>query len=320
MVDPCAVVFGGAGFLGSHLCDRLLREGASVIAVDNFLTSGAGNLEHLSHEQRFRFIEADVTQARPLPFEGGLHADFIVHLASPASPLDYLRYPDQALRAGSLGTFSAVALAREHDARLLFASTSEVYGDPEVHPQPEWYAGRVDPVGLRAVYDEAKRFGEAVVSSATRSGAVNGTIARIFNTVGPRMRPDDGRMVPAFVESCLAGEPMTIFGDGSQTRSVADVNDTVEGLLRLLRSDHPGPINIGNPDEHSVIEIAGWVAEALGVTPDTTFQSAMEGDPSIRCPDISLARSILGWEPEVTAYEAVIRASRWLSTMSSVPA
>jgi dTDP-glucose 4,6-dehydratase len=318
--DACVVVFGGAGFIGSHLCERLLCEGASVIAVDSFLTSEPGNVEHLTREPGFRIVEADVTQTGSLPFERGASVDFVVHLASPASPLDYLRYPDHALRAGSLGTFGAVALAREHDARLLFASTSEVYGDPEVHPQPEWYAGRVDPVGIRAVYDEAKRFGEAVVSNATRSASVNGTIARIFNTVGPRMRPDDGRMVPAFVECCRAGEPMTIFGDGRQTRSVADVNDTVEGLLRLLRSDHPGPINIGNPDEHTVIEIAGWVAEALDVAPEMTFGSGMEGDPAIRCPDISLARSVLGWEPGVTAYDAVVRASRWLSTKWSVPA
>jgi dTDP-glucose 4,6-dehydratase len=299
-------VLGGGGFLGSHLCDRLVADGAAVVCVDSWITGVATNVAASSARAgTFEVVTAD---AATVDLEGPI--DAIVHLASPASPLDYARFPRETLRAGSTVTLHALDLAQAHGARLLFASTSEVYGDPLVHPQREDYTGNVDPIGPRAVYDEAKRFGEAAVAAARRDGEVETTIARIFNTVGPRMRPDDGRMVPAFTTELLRDGTMTINGDGRQTRSVADVDDTVDGLLLLLDSQHPGPVNIGNPDEHTVLEIAGWVADALGVEPEMRFAPAMPGDPVRRCPDISLANEVLGWSPHVTAHDAVVRAAR----------
>jgi dTDP-glucose 4,6-dehydratase len=303
------VVLGGAGFVGSHLCERLLAEGSRVVAVDSLITGRRRNVEHLRADEAFELIRADVST----PFDVDGPVDAIMHLASPASPLHYLQYPTETLRAGSLGMFNAIDLASRKGARLLYASTSEVYGDPLVHPQEERYLGNVNPVGPRSVYDEAKRFGEAALSSATRSGQVPGRIARIFNTVGPRMRRDDGRAVPAFATQAIMGEPITIHGDGSQTRSIADVDDTVEGLLRLLASTYTGPVNIGNPEEHTIADVASWAAEAAGVEPMFAYVPRMEDDPTVRCPDISTAIEVLGWRPRVSARRAVERAVEWFA-------
>jgi len=303
------VVLGGGGFIGSHLCGRLLRSGAAVTSVDSWVTGRPRNLSPLLGHPAFTMLTADASVS--IPWTGSL--DAVVHLASPASPVDYAAHPTETLRAGSLATLHAIDLAAATGARLLFASTSEIYGEPLVHPQPESYTGNVDPVGPRSVYDEAKRFGEAAVAAARRGG-VDTAIARIFNTVGPMMRPDDGRVVPAFTAQSLAGAPFVIHGDGSQTRSVADVDDTVEGLLQLLASGHPGPMNIGNPDEHTVLEIATWVATALGdLEPTFTFVPLPTGDPTRRCPDITLARTELGWSPTRSAWWAVTRTARWLA-------
>jgi dTDP-glucose 4,6-dehydratase len=303
------VVLGGAGFVGSHLCERLLGEGSRVVAVDSLITGRRENVAHLSADDRFELIEADVST----PFDVPGRVDAVMHLASPASPLHYLQFPTETLRAGSLGMFNAIDLASRKGARVLYASTSEVYGDPLVHPQEERYLGNVNPVGPRAVYDEAKRFGEAALSSATRSGQVQGRIARIFNTVGPRMRRDDGRAVPAFATQAITGAPITIHGDGSQTRSIADVDDTVEGLLRLLASTYSGPVNIGNPEEHTIAEVAAWAAEAAGIDPTFAYVPRMEDDPTVRCPDISIAIAVLGWRPQIPARRAVERAVTWFA-------
>src|SRR4051794_2938464 len=308
------VVLGGGGFLGSHVCERLVAEGASVVAVDSWVTGRERNLEGLEGPGTLEVLSGDAAE---VAIEGPVGA--ILHLASPASPPDYLRHPTVTLRAGSVATLHAIDVAEAHGARLLFASTSEVYGDPLVHPQPETYTGNVDPTGPRAVYDEAKRFGEAAVAAAGRDGRVDVAIVRIFNTVGPRMRPDDGRMVPAFVAELLDTGSVTIHGDGRQTRSVADVDDTVDGLLRALDAPVAGPINIGNPDEHTVLEIAGWVGAALGIEPSHRFVPGMRGDPAQRCPDITLATRVLGWRPAVTAPEAVVRATRWLAAERVAP-
>src|SRR3954470_6156007 len=308
------VVLGGGGFLGSHVSERLVAEGAAVVAVDSWVTGRERNLEPIEGPGALEVVTADAAE---IEVDGPVTA--ILHLASPASPPDYLRFPTETLRAGSVATLHAIDLAHAHGARLLFASTSEVYGDPAVHPQPETYTGNVDPTGPRAVYDEAKRFGEAAVAAAGRDGRVDAAIVRIFNTVGPRMRPDDGRMVPAFVAELLDTASATIHGDGRQTRSVADVADTVDGLLRALDAPVRGPINIGNPDEHPVLEVAGWGAEALGVEPPFRFVPAMPGDPARRCPDIALAERSLGWRPRVSARDAVVRAARWLAAERVAP-
>ncbi|HEX3300132.1 MAG TPA: NAD-dependent epimerase/dehydratase family protein [Actinomycetota bacterium] len=302
------VVLGGGGFLGSHVCARLIAEGAAVVAVDTWLTGREQNLEAIEGPGTLEVVTADAADVSI----GGL-VTAILHLASPASPPDYLRHPTETLRAGSVATLHAIDLAAAHDARLLFASTSEVYGDPLVHPQPETYTGNVDPTGPRAVYDEAKRFGEAAVAAAGCDGRVDAAIVRIFNTVGPQMRPDDGRMVPAFVAQLLDGGIVTIHGDGLQTRSVADVEDTIDGLVRVLDAPVTGPINIGNPEEHTVLEVARWCGEALDVAVEHRFVPAMRGDPVRRCPDISLATGLLGWRPRVAARDAVVRAARWLA-------
>jgi len=308
------VVLGGGGFLGSHVCARLIAEGAAVVAVDSWITGRERNLEAIYGPGTLEIVTADAAE---VAIEGPVSA--ILHLASPASPPDYLKHATATLRAGSVATLHAIDLAAAHGARLLFASTSEVYGDPLVHPQPETYAGNVDPTGPRAVYDEAKRFGEAAVAAAGRDGRADVAIVRIFNTVGPRMRPDDGRMVPAFVAELLDTGTVTIHGDGRQTRSVADVGDTVDGLLRTLDASISGPINIGNPDEHTVREIAGWVGEALGVTVMHRFVPAMRGDPVRRCPDITRASRVLGWRPTMSAHGAVVRAARWLAAERVAP-
>jgi dTDP-glucose 4,6-dehydratase len=297
------LVTGGAGFLGSHLCDRLLAEGHEVVAMDNLLTGNLRNIAHLSHEPRFRFVRHDVT--RFIPLEGPL--DAVLHFASPASPIDYLLLPIQTLKVGSLGTHNALGLAMAKSARLLLASTSEVYGDPLVHPQPETYWGNVNPIGPRGVYDEAKRFAEAMTMAYRRAQGVDTRIVRIFNTYGERMRLRDGRVVPALIGQALAGEPMTVFGDGSQTRSFCYVSDLIEGIYRLLLSDEPDPVNIGNPSELSVLEFARTIRRLTGTSSEIVFKPLPEDDPKVRQPDISRARALLGWEPKVKLEEGLSR-------------
>jgi dTDP-glucose 4,6-dehydratase len=296
------LVTGGAGFIGSHLCDRLLAEGHSVIAMDNLITGTTRNIEHLVGRERFLFIKHDVTNY--LYVEGKL--DAILHFASPASPIDYLNYPIQTLKVGSLGTHNVLGLAMSQEARLLLASTSEVYGDPLVHPQTEGYWGNVNPVGPRGCYDEAKRFAEAIVMAYHNVHSVNTRIVRIFNTFGPRMRLDDGRVVPNFVGQALRGEPLTVYGDGIQTRSFCYIDDQVDGLYRLLLSDEHEPVNIGNPHEISILDFAHLINELTGNPGGIVFQDKrIEGDPQTRRPDISRAQHILKWEPRVDIREGL---------------
>src|SRR5438552_16598090 len=297
------LVTGGAGFLGSHLCDRLLAEGHEVIAMDNLVTGNLRNIAHLSGEPGFRFVNHNVTQF--IAVEGPL--DAVLHFASPASPIDYLEMPIQTLKVGSLGTHKALGLAKEKKARFLLASTSEVYGDPLVNPQPETYWGNVNPIGPRGVYDEAKRFAEALTMAYQRAHGVPTRIVRIFNTYGERMRPRDGRVVPALIGQALAGEPMTVFGDGSQTRSFCYVSDLIEGIYRLLLSDEPDPVNIGNPSELSVLEFARTIRRLTGTSSEIVFKPLPVDDPKIRQPDITRARTILGWEPKVKLEEGLSR-------------
>jgi dTDP-glucose 4,6-dehydratase len=301
------VVTGGAGFLGSHLCTRLSELGARVTAVDNFITGDPANLDHLLGQPGFRLVHYDVTDYLHIPGE----VDHILHFASPASPVDYLRWPIQTMKVGSLGTHKALGLARAKGARLLLASTSEVYGDPEVNPQPETYWGHVNPVGPRGVYDEAKRFAEALTLAYHREHGLEVRIARIFNTYGPRMRVDDGRAIPAFFAAALRGEPLPIQGDGSQTRSLCYVDDEVEGLLRLLVSDHTGPVNIGNPDEVTILELAEAVQQAVGAHPGVVHLPAAIDDPRVRRPDTRLAESVLGWSAQVDLVEGLDRTVGW---------
>ncbi|WP_239333018.1 UDP-glucuronic acid decarboxylase family protein [Frankia sp. CiP3] len=290
-----SVVTGGAGFLGSHLCERLLTEGHEVLCLDNFVTGTPVNVAHLADRECFRLIRCDVTDYVHVPGP----VDYVLHFASPASPIDYLNLPIHTLKVGSIGTLHALGLAKEKGARFILASTSEVYGDPQVHPQPENYWGHVNPVGPRGVYDEAKRFGEALTMAYRRSHGVDTGIVRIFNTHGPRMRPNDGRAIPAFATQALRGEPMTVAGDGSQTRSIIYVDDLVEGIVQMMFSGHPGPMNIGNPYELSIIELAELVREVAKSESKISFIPRPEDDPTIRQPDISLAREVLGWEPVV---------------------
>jgi dTDP-glucose 4,6-dehydratase len=305
------VITGGAGFLGSHLCDRLLAEGAEVLCVDNFVTGRKDNVQHLVDHPAFSLLDTDVSEA--LEVEGAV--DAVLHFASPASPPDYLRLPIETMKVGAYGTHNALELARAHDARFLLASTSEVYGDPLVNPQPETYWGNVNPIGPRAVYDEAKRFAEALTLAYHRAHDLDVGIVRIFNTMGERMRTDDGRAVPTFIAQSLAGEPMTVHGDGSQTRSVGYVSDLVEGVWRLLQSDVTDPVNIGNPEEHTVLQLAHAVAEAVGVQPEIRFVDRPVDDPSQRRPDITRARELLGWEPEVSLQEGLGRTAAWFRAM-----
>jgi dTDP-glucose 4,6-dehydratase len=297
------LVTGGAGFLGSHLCERLLAEGHEVVAMDNLLTGNLRNIAHLSGEPRFRFVRHDVTQF--IAVEGPV--DAVLHFASPASPIDYLLLPIQTLKVGSLGTHNALGLAMAKSARFLLASTSEVYGDPLVHPQPETYWGNVNPIGPRGVYDEAKRFAEAMTMAYRRAHGVDTRIVRIFNTYGERMRPRDGRVVPALISQALASEPMTVFGDGSQTRSFCYVSDLIEGIYRLLLSGEPDPVNIGNPSELSVLEFARTIQRLTGTASEIVFKPLPEDDPKVRQPDITRARALLGWEPQVKLEEGLSR-------------
>jgi dTDP-glucose 4,6-dehydratase len=295
------VVAGGAGFLGSHLCDRLLDRGDEVVCIDDFSTGRRENLSHRSGDPGLRVVEADVSQA--VPVEGSV--DAVCHLASPASPPAYLARPLQTLAVGSEGTRRLLELADRNGARFLLASTSEVYGDPEVHPQVESYRGNVDPVGPRSVYDEAKRFAEALTMAAHRTSGTDVGIARIFNTYGPRLDRGDGRVVSNFIVQALSGEPLTVYGDGSQTRSLCYVRDQVDGLVALLDHPVPGPVNIGNPDERTVLELAELVLRVTGSTSEVVFRPLPADDPSRRCPDISLARSALGWEPSTGIEEGL---------------
>ena len=290
------VVSGAAGFIGSHFCDRLLAEGHTVVALDNFLTGSRDNLKHLSSEARFRFVEQDIT--RPFSLEGPI--DAVVNMASPASPRDYLEHPIETLLVGSIGTQHMLELAQHNSATFLLTSTSECYGDPLVHPQVETYWGNVNPVGPRSCYDESKRFAEALTMAYHRKHGVRTNIARIFNTYGPRMKLNDGRVVPAFLDQALRGQPMTIFGDGSQTRSFCYVSDMVDGLYRLMQSEERYPVNLGNPREMTIREFAEHIGRVSHTKSDLNFEPLPEDDPKQRKPDIAKARRILGWEPRVT--------------------
>jgi dTDP-glucose 4,6-dehydratase len=295
------LVTGGAGFLGSHLCDRLIKEGHEVICMDNLSTGSMDNISHLLGNNLFRFIHYNVTEY--IYVEGPL--DNVVHLASPASPIDYLEMPIQTLKVGSLGTHKALGLAKEKKARFLIASTSEVYGDPLVHPQPESYYGNVNPIGPRGVYDEAKRFAEALTMAYHRYHGVATRIARIFNTYGPRMRLNDGRVVPTMLGQALKGEDLTVFGDGTQTRSFCYVSDLMEGIYRLLLSDEFNPINIGNPKEMCVLEFAHLVLSITGSNSKIVFKPLPQDDPRVRQPDISKSKEVLQWEPRVSLEEGL---------------
>ncbi len=307
-----AVLTGGAGFIGSHLAERLLDHDIDVICLDNFVTGAAENVAHLQGREGFRLVNVDVSDFISIPGP----VDYVLHFASPASPVDYAEFPIQTLKAGSLGTLHTLGLAKEKGARFLLASTSETYGDPLVHPQPETYWGNVNPVGPRACYDEAKRFAEALTTSYRNVHGVNTAIMRIFNTYGPRMRANDGRAIPNFVTQALAGIPISVHGDGSQTRSVCYVDDLVEGALRLLFSDVAGPVNVGNPHEMTILQLAELIRELAGTDSPIEFSERPQDDPSQRRPDITLARSELGWAPEVEARDGLLRTTSWFRSGS----
>ena len=296
-----ALVTGAAGFLGSHLCERFLNEGFRVIGMDNFITGSTNNIAHLSSFSTFEFLEHDVT--KHVAIEGDL--DYILHFASPASPIDYLKIPIQTLKVGSLGTHNLLGLAKAKKATILVASTSEVYGDPLVHPQNEGYYGNVNPIGPRGVYDEAKRFQEAITMAYHRFHNLDTKIVRIFNTYGPRMRLNDGRVLPAFIGQALRGEDLTIFGDGSQTRSFCFVDDLVDGIYRLLMSNYHQPVNIGNPDEITINDFAQEIISLTGTNQKIVYRPLPENDPMKRQPDISLAKELLGWEPKINRSEGL---------------
>jgi len=304
---PRAVVTGGAGFVGSHLCDALLARGWDVVAVDNLLTGSLTNVAHLTDERRFTLVEHDVIDA--IPVSGAV--DAVLHLASPASPAEYLAHPIETLEVGSVGTRRALDLARDHGARFLLASTSEIYGDPLVHPQPESYFGNVNSVGPRSVYDEAKRYAEAITMAYHRSFGVDTKIVRVFNTYGPRLGAADGRVVSNFLAQAMRGEPLTVYGDGRQTRSFCYVSDEVAGLVALLESDHVGPMNIGNPDEFTMLELAELVRDVTGAPADLVFEPLPADDPRQRRPDITLAEKVLGWHPTVALREGLVRTHDW---------
>ena len=308
-----AVVTGGAGFLGSHLCDTLIAKGYRVICVDNLDTGSLQNIEHISHSDQFAFVSHDMVEhldiAEPV--------DFVYHLASPASPIDYLRLPLHTLKVGSYGTHNALGLAKFKRARFLVSSTSEVYGDPQVHPQPESYWGNVNPIGPRGVYDEAKRYAEAMTMAYHRQQGVDTAIARIFNTYGPRMRANDGRASVTFLRQALEGKPLTVFGDGSQTRSLCYVDDLIRGLVLLGESGEHEPVNIGNPDhEVTMLELAETVIRVTGSSSEIVFEALPTDDPQVRKPDITRAREVLGWEPEIDLEDGL---RRWLKALGRTP-
>ncbi len=302
------LITGGAGFLGSHLCERLLREGHGVICMDNLSTGTSKNIKRLQDNPDFEFVDHDVTEF--IEVGGGL--DAVLHFASPASPVDYLEMPIQTLKVGSLGTHNALGLAKAKKARFLLASTSEVYGDPQVSPQPESYWGNVNPIGPRGVYDEAKRFAEALVMAYRRVHGIDTRIARIFNTYGPGMRMDDGRVVPNFLKQALTGEPLTVYGEGSQTRSFCYISDMVEGLYRLLLSDENGPVNLGNPHELAIAEFAELVLDVTGSGSGIVRKPLPTDDPKTRQPDISKAKKALGWEPKVGLEDGLRKTADWI--------
>jgi dTDP-glucose 4,6-dehydratase len=299
---PTALVTGGAGFLGSHLCDYLLERGNRVICVDNLVSGSLTNIEHI-RDEGFRFVPHDVSE--PLFIDEPL--DFVYHFAALASPEDYLRMPLASLKVGSYGTHHMLGLAKFKRARFITASTSEVYGDPQIHPQPETYWGHVNPIGPRGVYDEAKRYAEALTMAYHRQQGVDTCIVRIFNTYGPRMRPHDGRAIPTFVRQALANEPLTVFGDGSQTRSFCYVDDLVRGLTALAQSGEHLPVNIGNPTEHTLLELAQKIVDITGATSEIVFEALPVDDPKVRQPDITRARQLLGWEPQVSLEDGLRR-------------
>jgi len=300
---PRAVVTGGAGFLGSHLCERLLHDGWDVLCLDNFVTGDPGNVAHLIGIGPFRMVQADVTDYVHVTGE----VDLVLHFASPASPVDYLRLPIHTMKVGAIGTLHTLGLAREKGARYVLASTSEAYGDPAVHPQPESYWGHVNPVGPRGVYDEAKRYAEALATAYHSQQGVNTSIVRIFNTYGPRMRSHDGRAIPNFIRQALANEPLTVYGEGSQTRSFCYVDDLIRGIVLLAESGEHLPVNIGNPGEFTILELAQNVLKVTGSKSQIVFEALPVDDPQVRQPDISRARQVLGWEPEIQLEEGLSR-------------
>ncbi len=311
---PTSLVTGGAGFLGSHICDYLLERGHRVICVDNLETGSLNNIKHI-REDSFRFEMFDITDH----FEIDESVDFVYHMASPASPIDYARLPLHTLKVGAYGTHNALGLAKKHRARFLISSTSEVYGDPLVHPQPESYWGNVNPIGPRGVYDEAKRYAEALTMAYMRQQGVDTCIARIFNTYGPRMRPNDGRAVPTFLSQALRGEPVTVFGDGSQTRSFCYVQDLIRGLVALNESDVHDPVNIGNPNEMTLLEMAELVVELTEARTEIVFEPLPVDDPQVRQPDITRARELLGWEPEVSLREGLAHTVEHYTKVFAAP-
>ncbi|MHB1537798.1 MAG: UDP-glucuronic acid decarboxylase family protein [Solirubrobacteraceae bacterium] len=298
---PTCLVTGGAGFLGSHLCEELLARGHRVICADNLETGSLVNIEHIRDPERFLHLNVDIID----PYVVEEPIDYVYHLASPASPIDYLRLPLHTLKVGSYGTHHTLGLAKSKRARFLLASTSEVYGDPQIHPQPESYWGHVNPIGPRGVYDEAKRYAEALTMAYHRQQGVDTAIVRIFNTYGPRMRPYDGRAIPTFLRQALANRPITVFGDGSQTRSFCYVSDLIRGIIALAESGHHEPVNVGNPDEFTLLQLAEIVLEMTGSSSEIVFEALPTDDPKQRQPDISLARELFGWAPEVSLREGL---------------
>ncbi|WP_018657105.1 UDP-glucuronic acid decarboxylase family protein [Actinomadura flavalba] len=310
------VVTGGAGFLGSHLCERLVERGDAVVCMDNFLTGDPGNVAHLIGRPGFRIVECDLTEFVHIPEP----VDLVLHFASAASPLDYLKLPVETLKVGGVGTLHALGLAREKDARFVLASTSEVYGDPLRHPQREDYWGNVNPVGPRSVYDEAKRYAEALTTAYRNSRGLDTGIVRIFNTYGPRMRPHDGRAIPTFIRQALAGEPLTVTGDGSQTRSICYVDDTVAGVLALADGAEPGPVNIGNPEEMTMLGLAETIRTLTGSDSEIVFIDRPADDPGVRRPDTTLAAQRLGWHPRVPSERGLRRTIDWFAALLEGPA
>lgn len=304
------VITGGAGFIGSHLCDSMVGDGHEVVCLDNLVTGNLENIEHLFGSDRFKFVRYDVTEF----IHVSPPVDYILHFASPASPIDFERIPIQILKVGALGTHKVLGLARATGAKFLLASTSETYGDPQVHPQPETYWGNVNPVGIRGVYDEAKRFAEAMTMAYHRFHGVDSRIVRIFNTYGPRMRPDDGRAIPAFISQALRGEPITIFGDGSQTRSFQYVDDLVVGIKALMDSDEHLPTNIGNPNEYTIKQLAETIVDLTGSRSTITYKPLPPDDPKVRQPDITKARTRLDWEPRVELREGLQKTIEWFES------
>jgi dTDP-glucose 4,6-dehydratase len=307
------VITGGSGFVGSWTCERLVGMGVEVVCVDNFVTGSADNVRRLHAVPGFHLLDQDVSAG--LEVEGPV--DWVLHMASPASPVHYLRLPIETMKVGSLGTMHALELAEAKGARFLLASTSEVYGDPEIHPQPETYWGNVNPIGPRSVYDESKRFAEALTTAYRNERGVETAIVRIFNTYGPRMRVDDGRAIPAFMSQALAGEPITVTGDGSQTRSLCYVEDTIEGILALVRSGHPGPVNIGSAEEMTMLELAERVRDLAGSSSPIEFVDLPTDDPKVRRPDATLAAELLGWRPRTTIDEGLKQTLEWFASQAA---